>query len=31
VIATVPLLGTLSGSYASNYAIGLDLTLRWVQ
>ena len=29
VNTTVPLLGPLSGKYSSNYAIGLDMTLRW--
>jgi long-chain fatty acid transport protein len=29
VNTTVPLLGPLSGRYSSNYAIGLDMTLRW--
>jgi hypothetical protein len=27
---TIPLVGTLSGEYSTNYAIGLDLTLRWI-
>jgi long-chain fatty acid transport protein len=31
VAASIPLLGTLSGNYTSNYAIGLDMTLRWIQ
>jgi hypothetical protein len=26
-----PLVGTLSGEFSSNYAIELDLTLRWIQ
>jgi long-chain fatty acid transport protein len=28
---TIPLVGTLSGEYSTNYAIGLDLTLRWIR
>jgi long-chain fatty acid transport protein len=31
VSAAIPLLGTLSGEYSTNYAIGLDLTLRWIR
>jgi long-chain fatty acid transport protein len=31
VSTTIPLLGTLSGQYSTNYAIGLDLTLRWIR
>jgi long-chain fatty acid transport protein len=31
VNANIPLLGTLSGHYTSNYAIGLDVTLRWIR
>jgi long-chain fatty acid transport protein len=31
VSTTIPLVGTLSGEYSSNYAIGLDLTLRWIR
>jgi long-chain fatty acid transport protein len=31
VNASIPLLGTLSGNFTSNYAIGLDLTLRWIR
>jgi long-chain fatty acid transport protein len=31
VSTTIPLLGTLSGEYSSNYAIELDLTLRWIR
>jgi long-chain fatty acid transport protein len=27
----VPLVGTVSGEYSSNYAIGLDLSLRWLR
>jgi long-chain fatty acid transport protein len=30
VSTTIPLLGTVSGEYSTNYAIGLDLTLRWI-
>ncbi len=30
VNATIPLVGTLSGQYSSNYAIGIDLTPRWI-
>jgi long-chain fatty acid transport protein len=28
---TIPLVGTLSGEFSSNYAVELDLTLRWIQ
>ncbi len=28
---TIPLVGTLSGEFSSDYAIELDLTLRWIQ
>jgi long-chain fatty acid transport protein len=31
VSTTIPLVGTLSGQYSTNYAIGLDLTLRWIR
>jgi long-chain fatty acid transport protein len=31
VSTNIPLLGTLSGHYTTNYAIGLDLTLRWIR
>jgi long-chain fatty acid transport protein len=31
VSTNIPLLGTLSGDYSTNYAIGLDLTLRWIR
>jgi hypothetical protein len=31
VSITVPLEGTLSGQYSSTYAIGLELTLRWIR
>jgi long-chain fatty acid transport protein len=31
VSTTIPLLGTLSGEFSSNYAIGVDLTLRWIR
>ena len=31
VSTAIPLLGTLSGQYSTNYAIGLDLTLRWIR
>jgi long-chain fatty acid transport protein len=31
VSTTIPLLGTLSGEFSSNYALGLDLTLRWIR
>jgi len=31
VSAGIPLVGTLSGQYTSNYAIGLDVTLRWIR
>jgi long-chain fatty acid transport protein len=31
VSTTIPLVGTLSGEYSTNYAIGLDLTLRWIR
>jgi long-chain fatty acid transport protein len=31
VNANIPLVGTLSGHYTTNYAIGLDLTLRWIR
>jgi long-chain fatty acid transport protein len=31
VSTTIPLLGTVSGEFSSNYAIGLDLTLRWIR
>ena len=27
----VPLVGTVSGEYSTNYAIGLDLSLRWLR
>jgi len=27
----VPLVGKLSGEYSTNYAIGLDFTLRWLR
>jgi long-chain fatty acid transport protein len=30
VSANIPLVGSLSGSFTTNYAIGLDLTLRWI-
>lgn len=30
VSTTIPLLGTVSGEYSSNYAIGVDLSLRWI-
>jgi hypothetical protein len=26
----IPLLGPLSGEFSSNYAIGVDFTVRWV-
>jgi len=31
VSAGIPLVGTLSGQFTSNYAIGLDVTLRWIR
>jgi long-chain fatty acid transport protein len=31
VSTRIPLVGTLSGEFSSNYAIGLDLTLRWIR
>lgn len=31
VSAGIPLLGTLAGAFSSNYAIGLDLTRRWIR
>jgi long-chain fatty acid transport protein len=31
VSTNIPLVGTLSGEFTSNYAIGLDLTLRWIR
>jgi long-chain fatty acid transport protein len=31
VTASIPLLGTLSGEYSTNYAIGLGLSLRWIR
>jgi long-chain fatty acid transport protein len=31
VNASIPLVGTLSGNFTTNYAIGLDLTLRWIR
>jgi hypothetical protein len=31
VNASIPLVGTLSGHYTTNYAIGLDVTLRWIR
>jgi long-chain fatty acid transport protein len=31
VNANIPLVGTLSGRFTTNYAIGLDLTLRWIR
>ncbi len=31
VEADIPLVGTLSGEYSSNYALGLDFTLRWLR
>jgi long-chain fatty acid transport protein len=31
VSASIPLVGTLSGNFTTNYAIGLDLTLRWIR
>lgn len=31
ITTAVPLLATVSGEYSSNYAIGLDLTLRWTR
>jgi long-chain fatty acid transport protein len=31
VSTTIPLVGTLSGEYSTNYAIGLDVTLRWIR
>jgi long-chain fatty acid transport protein len=31
VSTVIPLLGTLSGQYSTNYALGLDLTLRWIR
>jgi long-chain fatty acid transport protein len=31
VNANIPLLGTLSTHFTSNYAIGLDVTLRWIR
>jgi long-chain fatty acid transport protein len=30
VSANIPLVGTLSGNFATNYAVGLDVTLRWI-
>jgi len=27
----VPLVGTVAGEYSTNYAIGLDLSLRWLR
>jgi len=29
--ANIPLVGTLSGQFSRNYAIGVDLTLRWIR
>ncbi len=31
VSTTIPLVGTLSGDLSANYAIGVDLTLRWTR
>ena len=31
VNSTIPLVGPLSGEFSSNYAIQLDVTLRWIQ
>jgi len=31
VSTPIPLVGTPSGQYSTNYAIGLDLTLRWLR
>jgi long-chain fatty acid transport protein len=31
VSTNIPLVGTLSGEFSTNYAIGLDLTLRWIR
>jgi long-chain fatty acid transport protein len=31
VNANIPLVGTLSGDFTANYAIGLDLTVRWIR
>jgi long-chain fatty acid transport protein len=31
VSTTIPLVGTLSGEYSTNYAIGLDLSMRWIR
>lgn len=27
----VPLVGTLSSEYSSNYALGLDISIRWLR
>jgi hypothetical protein len=31
VSTSIPLVGTLSGQFTTNYAIGADLTLRWIR
>jgi long-chain fatty acid transport protein len=31
VSTAIPLVGTLSGEFSTNYAIGMDLTLRWIR
>lgn len=31
VSTAIPLVGTLSGDFSSNYAIVLDLTSRWIR
>jgi hypothetical protein len=31
VSTNIPLVGTLSGQFSTNYAIGVDLTLRWIR
>jgi hypothetical protein len=31
VSTNIPLVGTLSGAFSTNYAIGVDLTLRWIR
>ena len=31
VNANIPLVGTLSGQYSTNYAIGLGVTVRWIR
>jgi long-chain fatty acid transport protein len=31
VSTNIPLIGTLSGQFSTNYAIGVDLTLRWIR